>query len=68
MLILALVLLIVLDSHLGRALEGWLEWRCLAAYIEGKTERLASEPRRLGDEGRFRSRLFLEGRGEQPRR
>jgi hypothetical protein len=68
LLILALVFLIVLDSHLGRALAGWLEWRCLAAYLEGKVERLASELRRLDDEGRFLSRLFLEGGGEQPRR
>ena len=56
-------LLIVLDSHLGRALAGWLEWRCLVAYLEGEVERLASEFRRLDDKGRFLNRLFLEREG-----
>ena len=70
------ILLIVLDSHLGRALAARLERRDLGrsdevlvdrlAYLEGEVERLASELKRLDDEGQFLNRLLIEGRGEQP--
>jgi hypothetical protein len=70
------ILLIVLDSHLGGALAGRLERRDLGggdevlidrvAYLEGEVERLASELKRLNDEGQFLNRLLLEGGSEQP--
>ena len=70
------ILLIVLDSHLGRALAGRLERRDLGppdevlidrmAHLEGEVERLASEVERLDDEGQFLHRLLLEGGREQP--
>jgi hypothetical protein len=52
--------LIVLDFH---ALAGWLERRNLVEYLEGEVERLASELKRLNDEGQFFDRLLLEGGG-----
>lgn len=69
------ILLIVLDSHLGRALAGRLERRDLGrsdevlidrvAHLEGEVERLASEVERLDDEGQFLNRLLIEGGSEQ---
>ena len=69
------ILLIVLDSHLGRALAGRLERRDLGrsdevlidrvAHLEGEVERLASEVERLDDEGQFLNRLLIEGGREQ---
>lgn len=70
------ILLIVLDSHLGRALAGRLERRDLGPsdevlrdrveQLEGEVERLAGEVQRLDDEGQFLNRLLLEGGSEQP--
>ena len=70
------ILLIVLDSHLGRALAGRLERRDLGrsdegmldrvVHLEGEVERLASEVQRLDDEGQFLNRLLLEDGREQP--
>ena len=70
------ILLIVLDSQVGRALAGRLERRDLGppdkvltermAHLEGEVERLASEVARLDEEGQFLNRLLLEGGTEQP--
>ena len=70
------ILLIVLDSHLGRALAGRLERRDLGpsdevlidrvAHLEGEVERLAGEVERLNEEGQFLNRLLLDGGHEQP--
>jgi hypothetical protein len=57
------ILLVVLDSHLVRALAGRLERRDLVAYLDGEVERLASELKRVDDEGQFLNRLFLEREG-----
>jgi hypothetical protein len=66
------VLSIILDSHLGRALAARIERRSLGgnddvladriAFLEGEMERLASEVRRLDDEGQFLQRLLTEER------
>jgi hypothetical protein len=73
------ILLIVLDSDLGRALAGRLERKEIGpsdevlvdrvAHLEGEVERLASEVERLDDEGQFLNRLLLErGRDQSPPR
>lgn len=65
------ILSIVLDSQVGRALAQRLERRGLGApddliadriaYLEGEVDRLASEVKRLDDEGQFLHKL-LEAR------
>jgi len=64
------LLIIVLDSQVGRALASRLERRSLEgpndltaerlAYLEGEIERLTSEVLRLDEEGQFVHKLLTE--------
>lgn len=64
------ILAIILDSPVGRALAGRLERRSLTEgsevgserlnFLEGEVERLASDMRRLEEEGQFLQKLLEE--------
>ena len=69
------LLAIVLDSQVGRALASRLERRGLEApgdltaeriaFLEGEVERLSAEIQRLGEESEFVQRLLTERAQEQ---
>ncbi len=65
------ILAIVLDSPVGRALEGRMEGRGLSSgadkvtserlsYLEGEVERLTTEVRKLEEESQFLNNLLTD--------
>jgi hypothetical protein len=68
--LIVVLVLLLRDSALGRALASRIERRSIdaggevvadrVAYLEGEIERLNAEVRRLDEEGQFLHRLLLE--------